>query len=334
MPYDVSKLWSQKDIEQSIEGWGATEYYSVTGTPTELADNLNLLIAPGIPAIGQSHPTRRDLRVMSKQAGSGLAERIISVRYAWLPNGLPTGGSSGNLLSQAPTISWSMATRLDSIGTDVYGNLITNSAGDVVDPPPTIQKYSRILEIQRYETEYRPEIADRFEGTTNSKDIIAGGRRFPAATVLCQTIFPVESYTPDADAILVSYRFEVRTLFFRANGGNPTSMDKFPFRFWHADMGLRSFYAVSGVPDRVGDIYGKNGTALGDQIDVPVRLENGKPMNSSDYLITSLGKEPTVHGVFPKKDGPLIQTITTPIGNTNFIGWRIYPGEDFQELGL
>lgn len=340
MAYSLSQLWSQKDAEQSFQGWGATEYFSIVGTPAELADTKNLLLTPGLPRLGQSHPANRDLRCATLQAGPGLAERVVSARYQWLPNGFPTGGGNENLLAQSPTISWSRATREESLGADVYGNLITNSAGDPVDPPPTKTAYSRILEITRYEREYKPEVADRFENTTNAKEIIAGGRRFPAATVLCQSIYPAQEYTADATAILIRYTFEVRTRFW-SDGTKPTKIDEFPFRFWHADLGLRCFFGATAATQRLGDVYGKirgtTGTtdSLGERVDTPIRLGgNGVPADFNDYYVTDQSRAPTTKNIFPAKDGPLKVEIKTALGRTVFIGWRIYPGEDFLFLGL
>lgn len=327
MPYDVAKLWSQRDVEQSIQGWGATDYYSVTGTASELADTKNLLLASGLPKIGQSHPAQRDLRCGSLQAGPGLVERIVSARYQWLPNGLQglPGGASDPLL-EPPRISWAPIDRSESLPTDIHGQLITNSAADPVDPPPVFERRSRELRITRYEREYKPEIADYYEGAVNSNDMFAGGRKFPRGTVRILSIIPVEEYTPDATSIKIAYTFEVRTKF-KVKPRNLIEAE--PFRYWHADVGLRSFFVGGGKSP--GDIYIKNADDTTTRIDTPVRLKDGAPYNIADFKVGSDAVAPmTKNDVFTGKSPPKRVTLN----DTIYLGWEIYPYLNLLELGL
>jgi hypothetical protein len=324
MAYDVKKLWSQKDIEQSIEGWGATDYYSVTGTPTELNDEKNLLLASGLPRIGSSHSTNRTLRLYALQAGPGLAERIISARYQWLPNGLPTNGDADPLTSK-PAIRWSRVTRQETLPTDIHGSLITNSAGDPFDPGPQFERMSRLLEIERYERSYQPEIADQFEGTVNAVDMFAGGRRFPRGTILCISIVPSDAYQADAPSVRIVYTFEVRARFF----GKPrNAVEAEPFRYWVADRGSRGYASASGG---LVDFYEKesDGT-IGNQVSNDINLSRGAPIKLTQYFAGANQAAPVAVNKLPTSNAPKYVTLN----GVNYIGWEVYPYANLLRLGL
>lgn len=343
MAYDVKKLWTQKDNELTADGWGATEYYSVTGTLTEMADDKNLLLASGLPRLKQSHPTNRILQLYSLAAGPGLVERVITARYQWFPNGFPSQ-QTADPTTKKPVITWGPLDETVSRSYDIFGNLMTNSAGDLVEQLPQIAKGYRTLNIVRYERGWNPEIADRFEETINSVDMFAGGRRFPRGTMLCRRILPAESYEADANIIPVQYSFDVKTRFSGQSltglGGGTTgqlagaikAVNAEPFRFWFPDRGVRSMYDGGGkVP---GDLYLKipvtssTSTPELQREDEPVLLRKGIPINSSKYYVTSQRKTPAANSQIKKN----VKVIS--VGDVDLIGYQIYESANFLELGL
>jgi hypothetical protein len=325
MAYDVTLLWSQKDATQERNGWGATRYFSVIGTPTELLDDRGVVSAPGIPQKNESHPNFRDLRVSSKSAGPGLTERIVSVRYQWMPAGGDPDVGEDDPLNQTPTVTWSIAQRTESIDRDIYGSPLANSAGDAFDSLPQVNRFGLALTIVRWESFYDVFKARAFFERVNKDLIVAGGVQFLPRTMLCTGIIPADTFKVGQSPIPISYSFEIRST---QSNQQPASIAGRPFAWWVADMGLRSFASGRRNPY---DLY--RSTDKTQQVTAAVRLNgSGAPMQPDEFVVrtsTTTTAAP-VNSVSPLP--PSVQKVNA--GNAWYLGYDIYEEADFLQLGL
>lgn len=323
MALTATKIWTQKEFTEELASMGGSEYYSVVGPIAELADNKKCVRAPGIPKKSQSHPVHRLLKAVALDAGPGLAERIVTVRYQWNPPA-PTTGNAGGTQTNQVRISWGEERRSISVERDQSGNLITNSAGDVVDPPPTEDLLGYTCRIVRWEQKFDIVQAYKFTGKVNSADMFAGGVKFPAGTVRMVSILPEGEYTPDQKPIPIVYTLAIRSPL----AGEDNDFAKFPYLYWMADIGIRSHYEGGGT--KLGDLYWKDGTVVGDRVDQPIPLYNGAPIRPADFLVTSLGKAPTTKNRLPTRGRPKY----IRVGDVYWIGWDTIPKANLLELGL
>ena len=323
-------MWSQGDAQEDQNSWGATHYYSVAGEPGEMLNDQAVVNAPGVPSKGSSHSNFRNLRVANKSAGPGLTERVVSVRYQWMPGGWTPGDNDDSF--SVTRISWSKGFVSEPWGYDVYGNPITNSAFDAVDNPPTNDKFYKEVTIRRMESKYDLLRLTPFEGKVSSRDMVAGGVIFKAGTVMCVDIAPAEEYSANATAISMSY-----TLRFYPTSpsivGNviPAQMRNDPFRYWIIDTGLRGFYAdgASGRPAKViGDFY----YLTGEPVSSSVRMNGaGAPYETGAYLVTSQRKTAVEN---PKPLPKQVVVVPLPSIGAVALGYQNRETADLLQLGL
>jgi hypothetical protein len=318
MAYSVSELWSNRSSETSYNGMTAARYFSVTGTVTEMSKDRNVESAPGIPRVGQSHTKDKSLKVASVNAGGGLVERIVTVSYAWFPNGQPSTGGSPSPLSQAPKISWSRIMRSVSKTHDITGNPIVNSAGYFFEPAYQADVTSYLIEITRYEPRFDFAKAIRFEGKVSNGAVVSGGVVFPAHCLKCISIMPAEEFSANSTTILMRYTLEARLP--RSAKGKTSLLELQPFRHWVADV---------GVAVREGPLFYATGAALdevGEPVNDPVPLKNGNPIETGFLL--SDGSAPASKDYTPKT------AIKVTINGVDWIGYEVDPIADLLDLRL
>jgi hypothetical protein len=325
MAYNVTELWSQKDTTQERNGWGATRYFSVIGTTAELLDGRGVVEAQGIPQRNESHPNFRDLRVSSKSAGPGLTERIVSVRYQWMPAGGDPDVGEDDPLNQTPTVTWSIAQRTESIDRDIYGSPLANSAGDAFDSLPQVNRFGLALTIVRWESFYDVFKARAFFERVNKDLIVAGGVQFLPRTMLCTGIIPADTFKVGQSPIPISYSFEIRST---QSNQQPASIAGRPFAWWVADMGLRSF--ASGKKSPL-DLRRTNDPS--NLINAAVRFNGtGIPMDTAEFCVVSTGGTPSTPIANPTPLSTKVQKVNA--GNAWYLGYDIYEEADFLQLGL
>lgn len=327
MALSATELWSQKETTQEANTWGAARYFSVIGTTTELLDELAVVNCPGTPAIGSSHPRFRDLRVVNKSAGPGLAERTLTVRYQWMPQGWNPKDSNTDPLSRVPRITWGTGFTTEPWLFDVYGNPITNSAFDALANPPQKEKYFKTLRITRWERNYDIRLATMFEGKINAKDIVSGNVTFRARTVKCTAIAPVSEYGADESPLQIAYDFQLFSTAPTTTGNRllPWEIARDPFKHWFLDSGLRGYSGASGA--NPGDFtYESSGERVSDEI-----LLNGygAPMEPSKYQVNAAtpvnnpGKLPTT-----------IAKVFLPSFKAWALGYDVAEAVDFAGMAL
>lgn len=328
MAFEVTELWSQKDVSEEQLSVGATRYYSVTGTTQELFDDRQVLNAPGIPAKGASHPGWRDLRVVNKTAGPGLVERVVSVRYAWQPGG-GTQTQPDDPLQQSPEITWSIAQRTDARSWDIHGNPVANSAGDVFSDLPSVTEFSLVLDITRWEQRFDPFKTRKFVNKVNSQPLIAGDVTFLPHTMLCTGIAPADTFRAGASQIKMRYSFEIRPTGDDVQGaqGLPAEVRLGPFKWWTIDAGSRSF---NGTSEPV-ELFRANNK--GQHVGIDVRLDGtGKPLQPSEFAVYTADTTTTTPKSNPKPVPPGVSVVKA--SNCVFLGFDMIGEADFRELGL
>jgi len=114
-----------------------------------------------------------------------------------------------NPLAQPAEFSWSHVDNEEPIDRDIYGNPITNSAGELPDPPITETFHDTLLRVTRNEANFFPVIADGYKNSVNSNTFLG----FPPGTVKC-TVFEGEiTRAATLTYYIVRYEFQIRTKF-------------------------------------------------------------------------------------------------------------------------
>lgn len=328
MALNSTELWSQKGTTQEQNGWGDTRYFSVVGTTTELLDGKAVVNAPGVPAINQAHPNFRDLRVVNKSAGPGLAERIVSVRYQWMPNGGVPGQNSENVFAQPPKISWGFSQRTELTDQDIHGNLICNSAGDVFSNLPSRTLFSLTLRVTRWERKFDVYKTRNYVNKVNSKPMIAGDVRFDPRSVLCTFIGPVEEFSAGANAVHMGYEFEIRP-----TGGSalPKEVASRPFAYWTVDTGLRCYNGEKKTLGSPSDLYYDDDEKK--QVSQDVLFNgNGRPIDPSSFVVYKSDKTTVAPQAPPTTIKRSIDPVVKP--GAVFLGFDVYEEADLLQLKL
>lgn len=329
MPLSATEIWSEKETTQEQQGWGATRYYSVIGTTTELLDEAAVVRCPGVPALGESHPNFRDLRVVNKSAGPGLAERKVSVRYQWMPEGWSENTGNDDPLARPVVVQWGQGRISEPRSWDIYGNPIANSAGDVFDELPNVDRLVLTLRITRWERSFNLFLVNGYVNKINSAAMPAGPYTFAPGQVLCTFIGPAAEFEAGAQSIQMAYEFEIRSISAAASGNDlPELVRANPFKWWTVDRGTRSFYDGGG--SKIGDLYYADDRT--EKVSDAVNLNGqGAPYVAADYVVTSSGDAPANRTTyFPQ----LVSRVEFKSQGCWLLGFDLFRAANLLDLGL
>lgn len=242
-----------------------------------------------------------------------------------MPQGGVTNQASDDLFAKPPMVSWGLSQRTETTDQDVYGNIICNSAGDVFSNLPNRTLFSLTLRITRWERKFDVFKTRYFVNKLNLREVIAGDVKFPAMSMLCTFIAPVEEFAAGANAVRIGYDFEIRPTV-----GSSVSKDvsERPFAYWTIDTGVRSF--GTGKTDPLDLYYSTNKTK---QVSSDVRLNGqGKPVNASDYVVQTSETTMATPTVNPKPVKRKIPPVK--FNDAYLLGFDVYETADFLQLGL
>jgi hypothetical protein len=275
----VTKQWSQSTFQR---GESAEDVYWV-----DAADENVASFASGVPQQNTSHLLDPRLLVQGSPAVRALMPGTlyeVRVRYVRLRGG---GNETEDPFNKAPVVHWQIGNTNEPVDSDVDGNPILNSVGDVVEGLteefPTLH-----VAHTRPVGSYDIQKALAYGNKTNSDSFSIKGPNGPMSVnqgqALCRSI-TAEPYALDAE-----YVMETTLLEFREDG----------FKRRLLDQGYHGLYDDSGTTriDRFSN--GK-----GELWALPVRLNGGKPIKqgSVDFKVGAANKTP-IAGTTPKGAEP------------------------------
>lgn len=132
--------------------------------------------ASGIPVINDDHNENANakcIKIDPQKVDESRIDYVVQVDYETRTFTLPP--SHPDPLDDPPTVNWGHWTEQKVVDKDNNGVAITNSAGDVYDPPPAKDRHKMQVTIIRNEATYDPEIADNFLDSVNDDDEPIGG---------------------------------------------------------------------------------------------------------------------------------------------------------------
>ncbi len=139
----------------------------VMDAATDLAPAV--LVATGLPRVGNQHPTATNLRVESvnpQQDPDHPRVWVVRVRYANNVGSLDP--PNDNPLLRPSQVSYDYIESEEPIYTDINGNAIASSAREPFDPPPTIDVLDPVVVIERNEADFNFAQAFDYTGAVNT----------------------------------------------------------------------------------------------------------------------------------------------------------------------
>lgn len=245
---------------------------------------------------------------------------------------IPEGGGShtdpgvSNPLLLPPRILWQRATLSQPADIDVYGNKISNAAGDGFNPRANRGFTSRTVTIRFYRVTFPYELAEEFEDKVSNTDITLTNSpiQFKAHHVKCLSLMPTEEFPADAQYVELALMLEVRSKGYR------------PFQDRFVNQGRYGYY-VDGGTTRYGPITTKvqsEGEGTKDTyqpVTEDVLLDRqGRPMNTT--LFIGDGKTPSTNPNPPPTGANGYNLDTTAPGPALIYVWDTSETANLNEL--
>jgi len=162
-----------------------------------------------VPGMWSLHPYNSWLYVKSVhvEPGEGPFAYHVTVTYGSVTDPYSsTGHEPVHPLLEPPEISYSFVTVTEPVDIDITGAPITNSAGELFDPPITREFHDLVLRIVRNEAGFNALLAAEYKGAVNS-DVWYG---FAAETIRCVVFDGVQRRVAGLIYWRVTYELHIR----------------------------------------------------------------------------------------------------------------------------
>lgn len=282
----VTKDWSATTYQRGV---AAHEEYLATGFNDAEAARSAIPIQP---LSGFSLDNRLLAGMPEAKNQDGPQNFRFSVDYSLHPI---SGDGTTSLLNTPPQYFPDVQESKEPIDRDVFGNPITNSAGDPPKENLTNDVISIFYTYERYEAFYDGAKAFAYTNTVNSDDVILPGfGRVLKGKAKCKSIRVAEKFNRNALAVKIVYALELRD-------------DGFKIRI--PDKGRRGWSATSEGA-YIDDIYFTNGDTK-KQVSEDVLLDGfGTPIDKTNYAIGESLGTPIPHGIYVNGQGQVEQEKT------------------------
>src|SRR5438132_103242 len=127
----VTERWSQR---QYVPNTSAVRAFDVSGVTNE-TDAVNALITQAQVGVNASFPLEPVLHVASNGLNITTVTPTMYLIVASYARGIATGNSDP--IQEPPVYQWAPSSGTAPINTDIDGNAILNSAGDLFSPSPS-----------------------------------------------------------------------------------------------------------------------------------------------------------------------------------------------------
>ena len=128
-------------------------------------------------------------------------------------NKIDSGSGSGSVnpdpLLRPADITWGFNTYTKVVDIDTSGDPVTNSAGDLFDPPPEDEIYRLKVSISQNEASFNPATAWQLIDTTNNAPITIAGAPVVANQALLQHMGATAQYENGVSYAKVNYEIEL-----------------------------------------------------------------------------------------------------------------------------
>jgi hypothetical protein len=224
------------------------QFYVLATATTD--DEYGAVNATGIPAIGDAHPSDSGARLRDKRAKRESADArlkwIVDCQYS---SGTATTAQPDNPLSRDPDISLDTE-YIDRIPTAAFNGTnwttaVANTAGDLFDPPPSIQVPVTVIRIGRNESSFTVSTKNTYEGTVNSATLTIAGQSLTARQALMRSITASKATENGTTYYRVNYEILVADLNGPTIGTSPDAVATTTHDLVIANTGY--FQLVGGV---------------------------------------------------------------------------------------
>tara|TARA_R100000808_G_scaffold25080_1_gene61494 strand:+ start:11601 stop:12446 length:846 start_codon:yes stop_codon:yes gene_type:complete len=150
---------------------GSESYRTFTITFDSQANEMEALLAPGVPRYGEVHPQQGFIRALDiRVRSSGEADTLWTAEVHYRsPEFVDV--RSLNPLTDPPIIRWTTVNIQEEIDLDVEGSPITNTVGEPIDPPPQRDFADLQVTIIRNESNWTADVAINFVNKLNQDEI-------------------------------------------------------------------------------------------------------------------------------------------------------------------
>lgn len=166
----VTKKWSDDTSDTSWDGRTATDSYQVDCDSRFEAETANDGTT-AIPGVGLAHTVKPSMEVENKSVSRvGFSLYEVAVNYSIPENGtFEPESNAEDPLSKPAVESWETGLLTEQFDRDVHGNVVTNTAGSVLEQPITRTITTLILNIKvNQPTPFNPAVALGFLNKTNN----------------------------------------------------------------------------------------------------------------------------------------------------------------------
>lgn len=232
----------------------------------DAANEIAASFASPLFSAGVSHLLDGRLRVTgAPNVTTKVVGALYEVRIRYVSNTRQlTGNKKDDPLDESPTLHWQIGSTSEPIDSDIQGNPLINSVGDLFEGLTdefttlylTYKRNESVYDIQKALYYGNKTNSDQFSITTTNGQLLVN-----VGQALCRSI-TAEEYATDAPHVPVSYNFEFRE-------------DGFDRRF--LDQGLNGLYNDSGTTRIERFSNGK-----GKLVVKPVQLNGGLPIKQGD----------------------------------------------------
>jgi len=206
---NVKPEWSTAEAPIDRSGSSARLSWTVLldGRDSFVQAPITARQAPGIPRVGQRHPTDPTAvcRSVEPKSLSPILWRVTA-SYATPSGATNEKGESLNPLDAPPEISYDFEQIQQMIDTDLDDKPIVNTAGDPFDPKPEIPYGRPLVRITRNEQEFPGAKARDYAGGRGAinSDAFKG---WPPGTVRCRNISGTDQTEGEFAYCRVTYEF-------------------------------------------------------------------------------------------------------------------------------
>lgn len=204
MAIDVKEDWSGlgaysevNGIYQNLTAVRKFDVHFVNDSSVPASRPLIALDQDDVPQLWEVHPYNSWLYV---------SNRTVEIRSSTLFYITVNYSLVENPLAQPAEFSWSHVDNEEPIDRDINGNPITNSAGELPDPPITETFHDVVLRVSRNEALFNHVTASEYKNSVNANTFLG----FAPGTVKC-TVFEGEITRAAAlTYYIVRYEFQIR----------------------------------------------------------------------------------------------------------------------------
>lgn len=279
--------------------------------------------------IAASTPHPQDIRLWAKEPEVAYGgPMLMDIGVSYVRAELQQQEQQGDPLAEPPIIASTITGYQEAVDSDIDGNPITNSVGDVFEG--LVRTFYMVsVTITRNESGWDPNYAIQYTGAVNSDAFrIPGTNRtfytVPALLAYCRGIVPARQYTPEESWVPVSYNLDLMIPITDFEKSGQVS----PWDQRLLDRGLNGRFTTTTAANQLGRIVNR----LGEPIETPVRFNgDGVPIDNGQgkYRVDQKGMQR-----FVDQPAPVGATLERVDNKACFLWYKDARRVSFSALGF